>query len=522
MYAEWKWLEWRISHLPRDLKRSHYDQFHQRWKDEPLRVILALRGFYVKAGQIISNNPALVPEAYAKSLKILQEDVPAKPFEVIKKIVEADMGKKMEEVFSSFDEVPIGAASIGQVHFAKLKSGEEVVVKVQYPEAERYFALDFWTSLKILEYVNPALIEVMKKNQETFMSEFDYKREARNLALMNTYVSPHFPSVQFPKPLFEHLGKRVLVMTRCEGETITKYGKKLLAEIAKTSGKTPEEFKAELRKAMRDPKKLETLSKVVPSLNETFFDVLRSALYVKNSILFWLPATYVPPNGPRLMTILFDVHGREIFNLGAFNSDPHAGNIMLDEKTGIVSLLDYGQLVTVEDEVWRENFAKYIVALADEDKDEVVRLWKELGNEFIWKPTGEINPPDITYACACFHFGGPPGIKKALSTLGIRISKLHSDVFKRIDITKSTSQYAMLQRTCFCLIGVAQQVGAGAGVIPCQMLKCSALHFIEECEAKREDAQEQSDERRETDAAGKSSFLPKLALLAFFVVSRII
>jgi predicted unusual protein kinase regulating ubiquinone biosynthesis (AarF/ABC1/UbiB family) len=441
---------------------------------------------------------------------------------VIKKIVEEDMGKKMEDVFSSFDEVPIGSASIGQVHFAKLKAGDKkVVVKVQYPEAERYFALDFWTALKILEFVNPGLIEVMKKNQETFMSEFDYKREAKNLELMNSHVSPHFPSVQFPKPLNEHLGKRVLVMTQCEGATITKYGKKLLAEIAKTRGKTPEEFKTELRNAMRDPKKLETLSKVVPSLNETFFDVLRSALHLKNVILFWLPATYIPPNGPRLMQILFDVHGREIFNLGAFNSDPHAGNIMLDEKTGIVSLLDYGQLVTVEDEVWRENFARYIVALADEDKDEVVRRWKDLGNEFVWKPTGEINPPDITYACACFHFGGPPGIKKALSMLGIRMSKLHSDVFTKIDITKSTSQYAMLQRTCFCLIGVAQQVGAGAGVIPSQMLRSSAVQYIEECEAKRKDAKEYS-EKRDIDVAEKTSLLPKLALLAFFVVARIL
>jgi len=254
-------------------------------------------------------------------------------------------------------------------------------VKVQYPEAERYFSLDFWTALKILEFANPALIEVMKKNQETFMGEFDYKREASNLALMNSDVSPHFPSVQFPKPLFEYCGKRVLVMTRCEGETITKYGKKLMAEIAKTQGKTQEEFQLELRKAMRDPKKLEQTSKIVPSINETFFDFIRLLLQVKNSLVFWLPPTYVPPNGPRLMKILFDVHGREIFDLGSFNSDPHAGNIMLDSESGVVSLLDYGQLVTVEDEVWRENFARYIVALADEDKDEVVRLWKEVRSD---------------------------------------------------------------------------------------------------------------------------------------------
>jgi len=100
MYVEWQILNWRISHLPRNLQRPHYDAFHAKWKDEPLRVILALRGFYVKAGQIISNNPAIVPGAYAKSLKGLQEDVPSKTFDVIKKIIEDDMGKKMEDVYS--------------------------------------------------------------------------------------------------------------------------------------------------------------------------------------------------------------------------------------------------------------------------------------------------------------------------------------------------------------------------------------------------------------------------------------
>ena len=79
----------------------------------------------------------------------------------------------------------------------------------------------------------------------------------------------------------------------------------------------------------------------------------------------------------------------------------------------------------------------------------------------------------------------------------------------------------MLQRTCFCLIGVAQQVGAGAGVIPSQMLRSSAVQYIEECEAKRKDAKEYS-EKGDIYVAEKTSLLPKLALLAFFVVARIL
>jgi len=139
----------------------------------------------------------------------------------------------------------------------------------------------------------------------------------------------------------------------------------------------------------------------------------------------------------------------------------------------------------------------------------------QLGNEFVWKPTGEINPPDITYACACFHFGGPPGIRKALSLLGMKISSLHSDVFKKIDITKSTSQYAMLQRTCFCLIGVAQQVGAGTGVVPCKALREPAMKYIERREARR--AEEKDRQEAEKDAGGT---VWKFLLLSLVMVSR--
>ena len=63
---------------------------------------------------------------------------------------------------------PIGAASIGQVHFATLKNGRKVVVKVQYPETERYFALDFNTILRIFEQVNPEMVDLLKEQRECF------------------------------------------------------------------------------------------------------------------------------------------------------------------------------------------------------------------------------------------------------------------------------------------------------------------------------------------------------------------
>ncbi|EGB11716.1 hypothetical protein AURANDRAFT_17497, partial [Aureococcus anophagefferens] len=69
-----------------------YEAYHARWADEPLKVCLDLRGFYVKIGQVMSGQPDLIPEAYGDSLKVLQESVPPQPFELVRSIVEAELG----------------------------------------------------------------------------------------------------------------------------------------------------------------------------------------------------------------------------------------------------------------------------------------------------------------------------------------------------------------------------------------------------------------------------------------------
>jgi hypothetical protein len=132
MAASYGLLTYQIHDLPAEEQKARFLDFHTEWAEQPLAGVLSLRGYYVKIGQVVSNQPALLPKPYRKSLKILQEEVPPEPFERIRGIVEDELGK-IEDTFAAFDEVPLGAASIGQVHEARLKEGgEEVVVKVQY------------------------------------------------------------------------------------------------------------------------------------------------------------------------------------------------------------------------------------------------------------------------------------------------------------------------------------------------------------------------------------------------------
>ncbi|MEJ7584024.1 MAG: AarF/UbiB family protein, partial [Acidimicrobiales bacterium] len=84
-------------------------------------------------GQIISSGEGIFPEELVKEFRKCRDQVPPEPFAVVRDVVESDLGRSLDEVFSSFDRRPLAAASVAQVHAATLRSGEAVVVKVQRP-----------------------------------------------------------------------------------------------------------------------------------------------------------------------------------------------------------------------------------------------------------------------------------------------------------------------------------------------------------------------------------------------------
>ena len=88
---------------------------------------------YIKLGQIISSGEGIFPEELVTEFKRCRDQVPPEPFAVVRRVVEEDLGRPLEEVFARFDPEPLAAASIAQVHRATLRTGEDVVVKVQRP-----------------------------------------------------------------------------------------------------------------------------------------------------------------------------------------------------------------------------------------------------------------------------------------------------------------------------------------------------------------------------------------------------
>ena len=105
----------------------------------------------------------------------LLDAVPHKPMDVMRPIIEADLGAPMDAIFASFEDEPIGAASIGQVHRATLKDGTKVVVKVMYPDTEVFFKGDVFALRRFCEIAKPEVLITFKEIEEQFKTEFDYR-----------------------------------------------------------------------------------------------------------------------------------------------------------------------------------------------------------------------------------------------------------------------------------------------------------------------------------------------------------
>jgi aarF domain-containing kinase len=321
--------------------------------------------------------------------------------------------RSLNEVFSEFQPNPVGSASIGQVHIAKLKTtGEVVAVKIMGRGVEERFRADIATLIDFLQLAMPQHVEAMKEIQRQFVTEFDYRGEAQNLLDVRNNILPRFSEkVYIPKPFLEYCTKEVLVMEYVPGPTLVKGIRQSFGEYAIRHGTTLESLEEEQKALMRRPdfkfrdiqdeaRRIRLYSAAIRAKDALYNAFVSTYNWTVVSVLRLRPKehSYTPQllNLGAIIHTLTEIHAWEILKDGAFSCDPHPGNVLL-MPDGRLGLIDLGQFKRIPLEA-RLALAKTLVAIANDDQATAVRTLRDYGVR------SRYNKSDVCYKLAVFWY----------------------------------------------------------------------------------------------------------------------
>ncbi len=281
-----------------------------------------LRGAFMKLVQMLSMRDDILPVEALQVLSVVQSSVPPMDYTLIRKQITRELGAPPERLFASFDEDAFAAASLGQVHKARLKSGEEVVVKVQYPGVEETVRQDLRNVKALLQTFTLIGREVMRQKidqsdvyrelEERLHEELDYVNEAKNIALFQKMFRDD-DEVVIPDVYPDLSSRRVLTMSLLEGYP--------------------------------------------------FKDILGPG--VDQSLKDWVALKY------------FRVVWRQIFEYGVLHTDPHPGNYLVTFHPRLV-ILDFGSIRVFPEDI-RTAYHRLARAILARDQVGMAECFVRLG-----------------------------------------------------------------------------------------------------------------------------------------------
>ncbi|HUZ86050.1 MAG TPA: AarF/UbiB family protein [Candidatus Baltobacterales bacterium] len=268
---------------------------------------------FIKLGQVLSTRYDMLPDAYVDALVRLQDDVAPFPFAEVEQIVNTELGLRMSKAFLEFEPVPIAAASLGQVHRAKLRDGRRVAVKVQRPGIHQTVADDLDALEQIAEWIDDHtdfgrghhLEDFLAEFRKSLLRELDYRREAQNLVTLARNLE-EFKLILVPQPVDDYTTSRVLTMDYVDGTKITK-----LSPVARLE----------------------------------------------------LP-------GKELAGDLFRAYLKQILIDGFFHADPHPGNVFITRDHRL-ALLDLGMVAYIPPQM-QSQLTQLVLAISEGRSDDVV------------------------------------------------------------------------------------------------------------------------------------------------------
>jgi predicted unusual protein kinase regulating ubiquinone biosynthesis (AarF/ABC1/UbiB family) len=200
------------------------ERYHRRQAQKLVNTAIGLGPTFIKIGQSLSTRVDFFPPIYTAALSQLQDRVPAFDANEAIAIIETELGTELEILFDRFDPIPLAAASLGQVHKAKLRTGADVVIKIQRPGLQRLFELDFQVIEKLLWWVDRLLpkkrsAELRAIHQEFFtllFQEIDYTKEGQNADRFRANFQED-SLVVAPEIHWKHTTSKVLTMSYLPG-----------------------------------------------------------------------------------------------------------------------------------------------------------------------------------------------------------------------------------------------------------------------------------------------------------------
>ncbi len=283
------------------------------------RTIVRLQGLFIKVGQLISILTNFLPPEFRRELEGLQDSVPPRPFADIEARFLDEFKQRPREVFAEFDEVAVAAASISQVHVARLRTGERVAVKVQYPDIDAMVRSDLETFRGILwlcGLVAPThgFDTVYREVAQMLVAELDFEAEAKNIELIGKNLArAGVRGVALPQVFQAHSTRRVLTTGFVDGKKAT--------DLA-----------------------------ALEALGVDRRDVARR---------------------------LVEVYCQQIFIDGYYHADPHPGNVLVD-ASGTITLLDFGAVATIRPE-FRKGMADFLQAVLNQSTERIAQALRDMG-----------------------------------------------------------------------------------------------------------------------------------------------
>ncbi|MCU1363361.1 MAG: hypothetical protein JWM55_1189 [Acidimicrobiaceae bacterium] len=277
---------------------------------------------FVKLGQLLSTRADLLPPIYLRTLRRLQDHVVAVPYADIERVVNAELGVRISKAFSEFSERPAAAASLGQVHRAKLRDGRDVAVKVQRPDIRGQIVEDMEVIDEIATFVDKhtetgrryEFATMVKEFRMSLMAELDYRAEARNLTVIHDNLA-HYQRIAIPLPIDDYSTSLVLTMDWVSGRALGSLG----------------------------------------------------------------PLARLDLDGHDLAEDLFRSYLDQILLDGIFHADPHPGNILLMDD-GRLALIDMGMVARVSTGI-QDALIKFLFALSEGRGADAADVLAELGEQ---------------------------------------------------------------------------------------------------------------------------------------------